>query len=67
MKKVKRWLERTYTHRITNNFDAMLLVIGNEGVGKSTFMLCVEWLWEQTRGNEPTVEYVLDRMAHDDR
>lgn len=67
MKKVQRWLERIYTHRINNQFDAMVLVIGGEGVGKSTFMLSVEWLWEQIRGNDPTVDGVLDRMAHDDR
>jgi len=67
MKAVKRWLERVERNRITNNFDAFVLVIGGEGVGKSTFMAATTWLWQQIREKEPTPDSVLERMAHDDR
>jgi hypothetical protein len=67
MKKVERWLEEVYMKGIERDNDAIALVIGNEGVGKSTFMLAVEWLWQQVRNEQPTVEYVLDQMAHDNR
>lgn len=67
MRRIQRWLEKTYNRRIANNFDSIGLVIGGEGVGKSTFMLESVWLYEQIRGRQPEVDAVLERLAHDDR
>lgn len=69
MKKVQKFLERTYNQRIRQDYDHIIPVVGDEGVGKSTFMLQVAWLWNQMREetpNPPTVDGVLDQVVWDD-
>lgn len=67
MKTVYRFLERVYNDIIQRDDDAIILVVGDEGAGKSTLMLANVWLWEQIRRGEPTINSVLDRVVHDDR
>lgn len=50
---------------ISQEFDRIVLVIGDEGVGKSTFMLTATWLWQQIKGEEPTPASVLDHVVWD--
>lgn len=50
MRKVERYLEKVYNRRICDNYDHVLLVIGDEGNGKSTLMLGIMLLWEVIRG-----------------
>lgn len=67
MKKIQRYLERLYSDVLHQDLDAMTLVIGDEGSGKSTFMLGALWLYEQIREESPTVDSVLSRTVYDDR
>lgn len=58
MKRVERYLEIIYEDRITDEFDHVLLVIGDEGVGKSTLILQLMVLWELIRGGVADVEEI---------
>lgn len=64
--KVRRFLELLHDTKLTDEWDAPVLVIGDEGVGKSTFALGCVWNWQQIRGDEPTVESVLSRLVWDE-
>jgi len=59
------WLERVYQRRLTNKYDAMTLVVGNEGVGKSTLILELLSRYLQLRNVEPDepIKAVLDRVV----
>lgn len=50
MKKIQRYLEKVFGRRIKREYDHILLVVGDEGVGKSTLMLQIMVLWELIRG-----------------
>jgi len=67
MECLKRFLERLYDTHITNNDDAVVLVIGDEGAGKSTWMLQAIWLYNAHRGITPTPENTLSHVIFDDR
>jgi len=67
MKKVERWLEKVYERKITQENDLVVLVIGDEGVGKSTFMLQAKVLWKQVTGQEVDNDDVLDELVWGDR
>lgn len=67
MERIKRYLETLYNQVIKNDYDAIVLFIGDEGAGKSTLMLQTTWLWQQIAQGEATVDSVLDRVVHDDR
>lgn len=66
MKWIKAWLEKTHKH-LQRDADSTVLVIGDERVGKSTFILGSMWLYEQVRGNEPDPESILNNVMYDDR
>lgn len=65
--RVRRFAELLYEEKISDEWDAVIPVIGDEGVGKSTFILGFVWNWKQIRGREPTVENVLGTIVWDDR
>jgi hypothetical protein len=67
MIKVYEWLQRIDQRIIRSDSDAIVIVVGDEGAGKSTLMLENTWLWQQIRDRQPTVDSVLDRVVHDDR
>lgn len=67
MKKIYEFLRQIDDSIIQRDSDAIVLVVGDEGSGKSTFMLQSLWLWQQIQNNEPTVDSVLARVVHDDR
>jgi len=57
-------IEKQY---IEGTDDAIILVIGDSGSGKSTFMLEFVWLWQQiTQGNAST-DSILSSVVPDDR
>lgn len=69
MKKVERYLERLYEERIEEQYDHILLVVGDEGHGKSTLMLQMMVLWQMIRegyddASEVDVEDVLSSIVH---
>lgn len=67
MRKVERWLEKVYERKITQEYDLVVLVVGDEGVGKSTFMLQAKVLWKQVTGQEVDNDDVLDELVWGDR
>lgn len=50
MRKVKRYLEKAYERRNSQELDEVVLVIGDEGAGKSTFMLWCKIYWKLITG-----------------
>lgn len=67
LEKIRRYLEAIYQRKISQNYDRVVLVIGDEGAGKSTLMLQCAWFWEEIRGNEPTPKSVLDSVVWGNR
>lgn len=65
MQKLRRWLEKIYERRITNEYDNIVLVIADEGDGKSNTIVGLQWWWRQIRGIDPTTEGVLGQVAWD--
>jgi len=68
LERLEAFLERVHRRKIQQNDDRMIIVLGDEGVGKSTFMLEAVWLWlKKIRDTEPSVETALDRMVWGER
>ena len=65
LEKVERFLELLYQYKITNNYDRVILVIGDEGVGKSTFILELIVLWRMIRDVEIDIDEILELMQTD--
>jgi len=59
------WLKKVYDRRLTNKYDAMVLLVGGEGVGKSTLTLELITRYFQLRDKQPDepVEAILDRIV----
>jgi GTPase SAR1 family protein len=58
-----RFLERLYEDRIQQDYDAVIPVIGDEGVGKSTYILQLMTMYQNIRGSDGTPESVLDKVV----
>lgn len=56
MDRVQRWLEMLHDREISNDFDRLVVVLGEEGMGKSTFILEAMELWYQALGRTPDGE-----------
>jgi len=65
--RLEAFLERVNRRVIEQNNDRVVLVIGDEGYGKSTFMLQLVWLWQKERGSVPTPESVLEQVVWGER
>lgn len=65
--KTREYLRQVYNRKIQQDYDRVVLVIGDEGAGKSTLMLQCMWMWEQVRENEPTPDSVIDRVVFGER
>lgn len=64
MERVERYLETIYENRICEEYDHVLLVIGDEGVGKSTFILELMIHWQDIKGEEPDADDILSNIVH---
>lgn len=60
---LENFLEGVHEDRIQENDDLVLLMIGNEGTGKSTAMLWASIFWQHITGREATVDNVLEGMV----
>lgn len=67
MKKVQRFLEKAYERRNTQELDTVILVIGNEGTGKSTLMMQCKVLWKRITGQEVDTQEILDEVVWGER
>lgn len=66
MRRIVKWLEATQDH-LANDFDSVVPVIGDEGMGKSTLLMEIGWLWNGLDGTpqEQTVENTMGQIAWD--
>lgn len=62
LEKLETWLQKVYDRRITQEYDALVPVVADEGNGKSTLMLQLTWMWKEIRGQKATPENVLERV-----
>lgn len=66
MQTIIKWLEKTSEH-LDDDFDSLVPVIGDEGMGKSTLIMEIGWLWHEVDGTpqEQTVENTMSQIAWD--
>lgn len=57
MDKVKRWLDILYDEKISRDFDRIVILLGDEGMGKSTLSNCISMLWKEVKGEGRAWEY----------
>jgi len=67
MEKIDRWMELLYERKIQQEFDRIVPIVADEGMGKSTLMMEMSGRWQRLRGLDVTVDSVLDRVVWDDR
>lgn len=60
---LRNFLEGVYENRIQEDDDLVLLMIGNEGAGKSTLMQIATVLWHDITGRDKSPDAVLDRTV----
>lgn len=65
--RVELFFDKLNRRYIEQNDDRVILVVGDEGAGKSTFMLQCVWLWQQIRDENPNPESVLENVVWGDR
>lgn len=58
----KDWLESVDEHVLSNNNDRVAAVVGDEGAGKSTFMLHMAVLWDSLHNDTVDNERVLENI-----
>jgi len=63
MKKVKEWLKTVHRRKIEQEFDRVVIVLGDEGHGKSTLMLQLNVLWRRIRDLQVNNDEMLDRLV----
>lgn len=66
MDHIQTWLENLYDH-IQDDWDRIIPVIGTEGVGKSTLILEMIWLYNQHRNIDPDPASVMSHVVFDSR
>lgn len=67
MDRIQTWLGILHDQYIQDDWDRIIPVIGSEGVGKSTLILIMIWLYNLHRGLEPSPENVLSHVVFDSR
>lgn len=60
---LQNFLTGVYENRIQEDDDLVLLMIGNEGAGKSTAMLLATALWHNITGKDQSTDALLDRVV----
>ena len=60
-------LKALYEDGTQDDWDRVILVIGGEGVGKSTLMQEITTLWQDIKGDTVTPDSVLDRIVYGGR
>ena len=67
MEHLQATLKAIYENVISNEFDRFVLVIGDEGVGKSTLMTTISILWKDILDRSVSSDAVLSQMVWGDR
>jgi hypothetical protein len=63
----KKYLEQINERVIQQNDDRVIIVLGDEGVGKSTYMLFLARIWKDCRDRDNSPDAVLDSMIWGER
>lgn len=63
--KLRAWLETVHDRRISREYDNVVLVIGDEGDGKSNLIIGLLWWWQEIRDRPQTPDAVLEQVAWD--
>jgi hypothetical protein len=63
LERTRAFLERVNDRVIAQNNDRVVLVVGDEGVGKSTFMCQLALAWNDTRGRDTDPDAVLENIC----
>lgn len=63
LQRTRKWLETVHERVIQQNDDRVVVVIGDEGVGKSTFMLQLAGFWQDIRGEATNPESVMSQLV----
>ncbi|WP_435125407.1 hypothetical protein [Halobaculum sp. D14] len=71
MDHIQQWLQTLHDRKISNDYDRIVIVLGEEGNGKSTFILGAMELWYQILGRcpadtHPDPDRLLDHVVFDD-
>lgn len=64
---IELFAEMLHEEKISKQYDRVIPVVGDEGKGKSTFMLEFSHAWKKAKGEKPTAENVLDQVVWNDR
>lgn len=64
MNRIIAWIEETHKH-VEKDFDSLVPIIGDEGMGKSTLILQLDWLWREEVGAEVSPEAAVGDIAWD--
>jgi len=72
MDRIQRWLELLHDQKISNDFDRLVVVLGEEGMGKSTFILGAMEMWYRVLGRcgkteRPDPERIVGHITFDSR
>ena len=65
MKKIELLLEHIYNERICDEYDHVMPVIGDEGVGKSTLIVECMILYQRIKGREVDPDEILESFVYD--
>jgi len=66
MDTTRAFLKKLYDQKLSQDFDRVVIVLGDEGVGKSTVMLQLDWFWRDVVPDfEPNVDDVIGDIAWD--
>lgn len=66
MKRVQRFIELLVDRQIRNDWDAIIPIVGNEGVGKSTFTLEFMGRYQRYRDADASPDAILNKIVFDD-
>jgi hypothetical protein len=65
MEEIQAFTDKLYEKRLTQEFDAVIPVVADESMGKSTFILQFMILWRRTTGREVDTDEILDQLVYD--
>jgi energy-coupling factor transporter ATP-binding protein EcfA2 len=63
MEYIEQYIDGLHERAISEQFDRVIPVIGDEGMGKSTFMLEFAVLWKRKTGQDVVIDKLLDQIV----
>lgn len=63
--RVEAFAEMLFEQKIKQEFDRVIPIVADEGMGKSTFMLEFMTIWRQVTGREVSADSLIDQFVYD--